>query len=355
MDRFRLLIRADATAALGTGHVMRCIALAQAWRAATGGEPVFASAGELAPGLRARVETAGGRVCTLGPVVPGGADDRAAFCRLIRALRPQRVVVDCYAVDEAYQRGVTEAGVPFLMLDDHRNQVAFCSDWVLNQNLHASEAFYASVRGAPRYLLGPRHALLRREFVERGAPQRDPARRVRELLVTPGGSDPHNVTELCVAAVAKLGDFGLHTTAVLGPSVADADAVAARLRGLLPPARLTVARDVRDMYPLMARADVAITAAGSTTLETSFMGLPSLWVVVADNQVDQAEAAAAAGMAELLGAAPGLTPESVARALEALLQDPDRRAAYARRSQLACDGRGAERVVRSMLDDGRAS
>ena len=111
-----LLIRSDASIAIGTGHVMRCLALAQAWRDA-GGNVTFAMA-EATPSIEARLRIEGVNVVRL-PVPPGSTEDSARTCDLARQENAAWVVVDGYQFGSAYQTALRAAGLKVLFVDDH--------------------------------------------------------------------------------------------------------------------------------------------------------------------------------------------------------------------------------------------
>ena len=129
-----LLIRADASAAIGTGHVMRCLALAQSWQAC-GGAVTFALAGETSP-LEARFKKDGTQVVYL-PVRPGSLTDAQETGALAQATGVSWVVIDGYQFDTAYQQSLKATGCSLLMLDDYGHATHYYADLVLNQNIDA--------------------------------------------------------------------------------------------------------------------------------------------------------------------------------------------------------------------------
>ena len=117
-----LLVRADATPAMGTGHVMRCLALATAWRRATGGRVVLLTAADVGP-LSGRIAAAGVEVRTVDvpSLTPGfgSAEDAHATASVARSEAAAWLVLDGYDFGHAYQEAVAGGGTPVLVLDDH--------------------------------------------------------------------------------------------------------------------------------------------------------------------------------------------------------------------------------------------
>jgi spore coat polysaccharide biosynthesis predicted glycosyltransferase SpsG len=104
-------------------------------------------------------------------------------------------------------------------------------------------------------------------------------------------------------------------------------------------------RDVVNMPELMAWANVAVSAGGSTCWELAFMGLPSVILVLADNQKPIAEGLDRAGVAVNLGWNGQISAERLAGTLIKLASSLDLRQRMSYRGQLLIDGNGSRRVV----------
>lgn len=336
-----LLIRADGGPAVGHGHVMRCLALAQAWQRA-GGTAVFVQA-ETPAGLVARLGSEGIASRSIG-AAPGSDADAAETVRHARELSAAWVVADGYRLGPAWQERVVAAGFKLLALDDHGHLPSYPATVVLNQNLSASPDLYPSRRPGERILLGNRFALLRGDFRPWRSWSRATPPRARRILVTLGGSDPDNATALALEALALLP--GMQATVVVGGSNPHLDAL--RQAAARRPDAIRLVVDAQDMPKLMAEADIALAAAGSTAWELAFMGLPSALIVLADNQAGIASALHAAGASLNLGNFRELTPEAVARQLSLLIDDEGKRRELSRKARVLVDGRGAERVVAAL-------
>lgn len=340
----RWLVRADGAPEIGTGHLMRSLALTQALRAA-GGEAVLATT--LDPGgLEGRLRAEGLPVRRLDAET-GSDPDARATATLARELGAGWVVVDGYQFSGRYQRLLKEAGMRVLAVDDYGHAEHYWADAVLNQNLHAREALYRDREPGVRLLLGPRYALLRREYEKWRGWRRPHPPVARKVLVTFGGSDPEDVTSKAAAALARLPGGGLEASVVVGASYPHLEALKAALSET-PCIRLL--RDVRDMAEPMAWADVAVSAGGSTSWELAFMGLPALTVILAENQVDLAQGLAAHGIARNLGWHSAVTEAILADALMELARDQDVRRAMGARGRELVDGDGGRRVVRALLE-----
>lgn len=326
-----LLVRADASASIGTGHVMRCLALAQAWKDA-GGDVVLASI-DLPPALAARFELEGMSVVHLD-VVRFSDDDVKATVRLADSHGATAIVLDGYGFGATMQTACRARDRSVLVLDDNCENAPFTADFVLNQNLHATEGAYTARAEHTSLLLGPRYALLRREFVS-AVPSERTRGDLRRVLITLGGADFGGLTRTVVESIVG-SDWRGHVDVALGPA---ADAA------LPPHAQVTYHRNVRDMVPLMQAADLAISAAGSTCWELARLGVPMLLVVVAENQRAIASSLLDAGVARVLEAAHGEVDQTVRNQLAEICKSEGTLGAQSRRAQTLVDGAGAPRIA----------
>lgn len=273
----------------------------------------------------------------------GGAADADWLADTAAAMGADWVVTDGYGFDADYQQRVHAADACQLVVDDYGHSERYCAELVLNQNLSATAAMYRERSAHTRLLLGPDYAMLRREF-SATPPHAAPADRASRLLVTMGAADPHNTTARILAGIALVDDAALRVRVVVGPS----NPRAAELRAQLNDSRIVLVDASQNMAEHMAWADMAVTAAGSTTYELCCMGVPSLVVVLADNQQPVARSLGQAGAAVELGWHHALTADAVATAIVALCPDRERRQALARHGRQLVDGRGCDRVVAAL-------
>ena len=338
-----ILIRADASAEVGTGHLMRCLALAQGWRA-RGGQVSFITACE-SEGLRERLLDEGFQAITLEYSYPDPADWEATSQAL--AAHPNAwVVLDGYHFDPAYQRRVREADHPLLVIDDMAHLDRYYADIVLNQNINAEQLRY-SCEPYTRLLLGTRYVLLRSEFLAWRGWQREIPKVARKVLVTLGGSDPDNQTLKVVWALQQVDATDLEAVVVVGASNPHFRELQSAIRN--PQFAIRLIQNVTNMPKLMAWADMAVSGGGSTCWEMAFMGLPNLTLILADNQRLIAERLDTVGATVNLGSYENLSAAEVAQALRRLLVATEMRAEMARRGRELVDGEGATRVVDRLI------
>ncbi|WP_084696246.1 UDP-2,4-diacetamido-2,4,6-trideoxy-beta-L-altropyranose hydrolase [Salisaeta longa] len=335
-----LLIRADASPEMGTGHVMRCLALAQEWMA-QGGQVAFC--GNVTPALQKRLQAEGiqGTSCA---VPPGSLRDAEHTARLAREANASWVVIDGYHFDGDYQAEIRDQGFRVLALDDYGHASHYAADLVLNQNIDADASLYADRADHTTLLLGPQFALLRKEFWPWRGTHREPTLPPRRILVTLGGGDPDNVTTDVIRALDAIEhSVPLEVTVVVGGSNPHRDAIARAIAHADQP--MTLREDVSNMAALMAQHDMAVSAGGSTCWELAFMGLPSVIVILAENQRGIAEGLDEAGASVNLGWHAEVTPHDLEAAFHALLLNDNKRLQMAQSAQYLVDGKGVQRVI----------
>jgi len=343
-----LVVRADATVVIGTGHVMRCLALAQAWQDA-GGSCVFAMA-EPTPAVEERVVAEGIQVVRFRKTIPDSSQDAAQLVELARARGATWLVVDGYHFDAEYQRRLKDTELKLLWVDDNGESAHYYADLVLNQNAHAGDGLYVRREPYTRLLLGPRYALLRREFARWRDWKPEIARFGRKVLITMGGSDPDNVTSRVIEALGMVRVEGLEATVVVGgsnPHFESLQRLAARCGG-----SIRLLRNASTMPELLAWADVAVSAAGTTCWEMCLLGLPAILIDLAPNQRPIAEELDRRGVGIHLGNTHEVSAEKIASELEGLLRSQETRAAISQRAREVIDGKGVIRVVSAIQSGG---
>jgi UDP-2,4-diacetamido-2,4,6-trideoxy-beta-L-altropyranose hydrolase len=351
----KVCFRVDASRLFGIGHVMRCLTLADAVRAA-GAETLFVSAALpawleeklLAAGHEVRRIPASSELDRDGPGWEAAslseaaqAADAAGTGRAVGA-EADWLVVDHYLLDRSWETAARAFAGRLLVIDDLANRGHDC-DLVVDQTLGRTRSDYDGLTPASaRLLLGPVHALLRPEFPrERPAAlaRRRVPQPVRSILVSLGATDVGGLTMGAVrAALRAVPEASVEVVTGSGaPSLPELRALAKdQLR-----VRLHV--DTAEMAALMRDADLAVGASGSTSWERCCLGLPTVAVVLAENQrmvAAKLDEAGAAAIAEDV--------DAVADLLVALSREEGRRLSMTAAAAALADGSGVERVVRAM-------
>lgn len=338
-----LILRADASALMGTGHVMRSLALAEPWFA-TGSQVILAA--QLMP------EALGQRALKAG-VIPfsinaeGGSLEDAQETIALAEQHPNAwVVVDGYQFGETYFSILKHAGVKVLQVDDFGGLKHYETDFVLNQNLGADLTWYPHRESSTRLLVGTRYVQLRGEFLSRPNQHLPSKQNLTRLLVTLGGSDAEDATSKVIQALQLVKE--IEATIVVGGSNPHWD----KLQSLVAAhPNLRLVRNATNMPELMADVDFAIAAGGTTVWELAYMGIPMLTVIQADNQVSNAAQLQAAGLAINMGWHTELRPEDLAEQVRRLARDPILRDEMSKRAHTLVDGLGSLRVWLRLNED----
>ena len=341
---------------MGGGHVMRCLTLADAVSEA--GATITFIASVIAPALASRIERRGHRLLRIPcspelqrpaqkweePPLSDEAQVADAEATRAAAGRADWAVVDHYLLDRCWHSAARDFADRILVIDDLANRSYDC-DLLLDQTFgRATEDYCARVPQHAKVLAGSAFALLRPEFArERPAAleRRKTAEPVRRILVSTGTADAGGMTAEIVEKVLEVAPE-CAIDAVVGSSAPSADRLRqlARTRPLL-----SVHVDTDQMARLMRDADIAVGAAGSTSWERCCLGLPSIVLVLADNQRKGADEIRAAGAAIAVAG-----KEDVAAALGRLCGVPALRARMSAAAFAIVDGEGVNRARDLLLE-----
>ncbi len=341
----RIVIRADASSQIGSGHVMRCLTLADALRDA-GAEDISFVCREDVGNYIKFIQSQGFAV---SPIEDAAAD---VPVEAASAERPADwLVVDHYGLDAAWETRARSLSRHIMVIDDLADRKHDC-DILLDQNFVRSmqTRYDGLVPDSCRRLLGPAHTLLRKEFSSVTARPRDGS--VRRILVFFGGSDPRGLTLKTVVTLGRM-PAGPTVGVVVGLAHQDKDALEAECHRY----GFTLHVQTDHMASLLDAADLVIGGGGTTTWERCKLGVPSITVVMADNQRGITEAVAAEGATVNLGEADDVGPDNLKEAIQNLMKNPESVRAMSERALalMKGDSSGVDSVVRAMaaIETGR--
>ena len=312
-----VVFRTDASITIGTGHVMRCLTLADAFRDC--GLLCHFICGNHEGNLAGLIREKG-YDCTLLPLPEGfskpannlelahaewlGAsqEDDAAVCKsIIRELKPSWVIVDHYGIDATWEGCVAGLGAKIFVVDDLADRDHNC-DVLLDQTFGRTEKDYESlVPPRAEVLCGAKYALLRPEFAEwrQFSLKSRKNGELNRIFVNLGGVDKDNLTSRVLSALeATQLASTVSVIVVLGAQCPNIQSVKETAASSRFSTEVIVAAS--NMAELMASADLAVGAAGSTSWERCCLGLPSIMVVIAENQLTLAKNIESAGVTMVL-------------------------------------------------------
>lgn len=278
-----VLFRTDGNPKIASGHVMRCLSLADAFQE-RGWICIFVTADIF---FQDMIQKRGYECIVLYTQYDYMEKELGKLIPLVRMLRPNLLILDSYFVTSTYMHTLNTV-VPVAYLDD-LNAFDYPVDLVINYNLYAENFTYPLGK---KYLLGPQYVPLRKEF------QKIQKRKLNEIvenvLILTGGADHEHVAFRCVK---YLKDNGISDPIIyhliLGKMNLDIDKID-RIASKVD--SLVIHNQISHMSELMLQCDVAISAAGSTLYELCACGLPTITYVLADNQKFGADALKRSGL-----------------------------------------------------------
>ena len=360
----RLVFRVDASLVIGTGHVMRCITLADEL-ARQGHECQFICR-EHTGHLGDLIVSKGHGLILLPRPVDGSSQQKGSATenyeewlgvpwqedadQTLNALstqQPDWLVVDHYALDEHWECMLSKTVDKIMVIDDLANRRHECA-LLLDQNLGRVESDYDGLLPVQcKRLIGPKYSLLRPEFAKLRAQSllRRKSPKLSRILISLGGVDRDNMTgEVLKAFEHSSLPASTELDIVMGASAPYLDQVREQAEYL--PIKASVNVDVQNMAERMCLADLSIGAAGGTSWERACLGLPAVMIVLADNQVCGAKALGAFGAAKVIG-----KPKLVSTSLPLVFAELSNAARLKTLSNAAAnitDGTGVFKVVSNM-------
>jgi UDP-2,4-diacetamido-2,4,6-trideoxy-beta-L-altropyranose hydrolase len=361
------VIRADANTKIGIGHVMRCLALAE-WLYAHNLRPLLLTKypNKL---IESKISLLKGQINYLPKFssqpsntylhskwLNGSENEDAKIC--IEVIEneiqkigksPSFIIVDHYALAAPWEKKIS-AFAPILVIDDLSDRQHECK-WLVDQTFGKTDDDYSTlVPDNTKLMIGPQYALIRKEFTSasKSFKRKFPESKIKVLL-TLGGVDKNNDTSkvlLFLEAFKVLNKKQITTTVVTGTANPNLYKLQTEVAQIQNTSLLT---DVNNMAELMASHDVCIGAAGSTSWERCVMSLPTISIVLAENQKTIAKYLADAEIVLDLGLVGEITKEKFMEVFNLLLNNMNLYNSLSIKSNSLCDGLGCNRIIKEVV------
>lgn len=329
-----ILFRVDSSFEMGTGHVMRCLTLANELK--KNGAEVSFICRELPGNLGSYINKKGFHVWLLpvpknemksDPPFPYSSwlkvDWRTDAYETIQILREVRsidcLIIDHYSIDKKWEDMVKAYVEKIFVIDDLANRPHHCQI-LLDQNITAQKIKYSPL--VPKncdMLLGTSYALLRPEFRKAKQKLVEKDGKINKILVFFGGSDPTGETIKTLHVLHKEMFSNLHIDVVVGESNQNKEMIKKKCEKL---PNVSFYCQVENMAELMSEADLSIGAGGSSTWERCYLGLPTIVIATAENQVEITEFVREKGAIFYLGVSENVTDSMITKAMEEIMVNP---------------------------------
>jgi UDP-2,4-diacetamido-2,4,6-trideoxy-beta-L-altropyranose hydrolase len=363
-----IYFRVDASLTIGTGHVMRCLSLAEQLR--DEGNEIGFICREHHGNLMNYIQSKGFTLYTIvNPVektsllhsdyrpyeewlgVPWQADAEETIERLkiVKKLAKKSIdwlILDHYSLDVSYEKALRPHVKKILVIDDLANRKHDC-DLLLDHNYfdHMTSRYEGLVDPQCQLIVGPSYALIRKEFQAAQSTNRIRDGRIRNVLVSFGGVDLTGETMKTLQALWPLGQQGLVINVLLGKMNPHNTAIMDFCRKM---PRCSAYEHVENMRELMGKADLAIGAAGTTTWERCCLGVPSLVISTAQNQESLTEHLTRIGAIGFLGKSNEVTSWMIHERVKQMMTHPELCLEMSAHASRLVDGLGVQRIIKEL-------
>ena len=356
-----VVFRVDASSAMGGGHIMRCRTLARELYKKGArveficreydGNLIHELLGEsfvihVLPASANKAVSSDSYKDWLGVSQQVDADETIA---VLNGQIPDLLVVDHYSLDVHWEKKLRPYVKMIMVIDDLANRMHDC-DLLLDQNYHTVHAEVRYEKLVPKYcrnLIGPDYALLNENYRFYGNIRQQRKDMPETILIYMGGIDPANLTCVALQALSEP-EFGhLDVMVVMGANNPPHKELVEKYIELRPLTTLYPPQEC--LAALMSKADIFIGAGGATSLERLCLGVPTILVSLADNQVNICKSLAEADLVKYIGRSNVVTFQGFIKHISEVLQDKDWRFQVALKGQALVDGLGTYRVAELLM------
>ena len=331
----KVVFRVDASAEIGIGHLMRCLALSEELRRR--GYICSFLLKTASPEVISQIKKYQWDSYFISPTATR-QQDRDSVIKYATDNEIDWVITDHYQIDSSYVKEIKHQGFHVMSIDDAA-QMHYYSDIVVNQNIGAEKLTF-SVEPYTALLLGPSYVMLRDELLIRRKKKDNST--VKKMLITLGGTDPDNFLLYILQTLDEV-IKDTNILAVIGPF--NPNFMALQSYQEKTNMSLNLIQAPRNMTDIYQQTDLAISAGGTSCYELAYYGIPNLIITVADNQLSLASELDRQHVGIYLGGKSEIKQECLKDKVKELLKNQSLRKQMSQNGQMLIDGKGKQRIV----------
>jgi len=333
-QKLKVAFRVDASPDIGMGHLMRCLALSE--ELIRRGHACFFVSKIDNDELIDRIEKN-----NVHFQIDSNANLREDAETLVKFSNENDIdwiITDHYGIDSAYIENIKENNFNVLSVDDTA-QIHYFSDVVLNQNIGSEKLKYSTEKHT-KFLLGPKYAILRDQFLAKDS--RSKTNDVKKILVMLGGTDKDN---LVLKIIKSLKSFNkkIEFLVVIGPLNIHYDEI--KTFAEKEKLKIRLIKSPEDMADLYLESDIAISAGGTSCYEMAYFGIPNIIISIADNQLAISNEFDEQNISIYLGKKEEITSDQLKNKFKELVDNPSLRKKMSENGNKLVDGKGKQRII----------
>jgi len=332
--QMNIIFRTDSGFEIGSGHVMRCLTLADELCKKT--DSVSFICKEIDGNMIDYIQDRGFNVHKI-------KESEKETIEILKKTRPEWLIIDHYDIDSKQEKSFSNFTTNIMIIDDLANRSHFC-DILLDQNLYSNmdDRYNNLVPTSCNLLLGPKYALLRPEFRNIKEIVKTDKVDIKRILVFYGGSDHTGETIKALKALKDDSFNDIYIDVVIGSQNKNSD----EIRDFCNLNKnFYFNQSISNMAYHMSKADLSLGAGGSTSWERCCLGIPAIVITTASNQVELAEYLDTQKIILYLGYHNSVDIYDIRRKLQSLLKDRNILSDMSKNCKMLTDGLGATKCT----------
>lgn len=351
----KVVIRADSSLAIGSGHIVRCISLAKELRN-LGWEVHFLTIlykGNFNYLIEKQNFQLKEFLINKNDSQDRELNDARISKNYINKINPDLIVLDNYSLGKVWEKYIKSDTYTLAVIDDFIDRKHIC-DFLINQNFFDNEKKIEKkfLRNSIQPLIGPKFSLIDSSYRDEKKALKKKSNSVKTILLFFGGVDPDNVTSKVLRALKDKNFDQYHFELVIGAENPNKNEI---LEIFKEKQNLTIHHQLKSMAEVIARSDIAICSGGSNTWERACLGLPSLVITLAKNQVSYSKKLNELGYIEWLGDFRDIDEKVIRTKVLSFIKNSKKRLMMSKLSMGIVDGYGSKRVIETITNPKKES
>lgn len=332
----KIAIRADGSSTIGMGHIIRCITLANEFKTRNIEVLFITKKNEIVNKLLYE-----NNIKTVNIVTKNLYKEVKEVKEILVNNQIKSIIVDSYYLNEDYLLQLHNSCKLLISIDDN-NLYKYPSDIIINGNIYATEMIYYKKDISVKLLLGSKYIILREEF-RKSYPIKIKDK-VENVLITMGGSDINSFTPIVINSIK---DIDVNINVIIGNGFKCTEEIQ---KACKDSSNTNLIYNPTNMADVMKENDIAISASGTTAYELGVLGIPTILIPQAENQIKLSQKVHELNMMLNMGDHRKIKDNEIKNTLLNLIKNKSMRERMNKLSTNFVDKNGVNRIVDEILE-----